>query len=94
MCLLRSSDQRARVWPRTRPLSCIASPPVTSHATVAPAGSSMTETVWFDEPIEHGGAQTDRLVVEDAHDRDDVYEFRTPEGETLTVPKENVRRIE
>ena len=54
----------------------------------------MTETVWFEEPIEHSGAETDRLVVEDAHDRDDEYEFRTPAGETLTVPKANVRRIE
>ena len=54
----------------------------------------MNETVWFDEPIEHGGTQVDRLVVEDVDDRGEEYELRTPEGETLTVPKQRVDRIE
>ena len=54
----------------------------------------MNETVWFEEPIEHGGTDVDRLVVEDVDEKDDEYELRTPQGETLTVPKENVSRIE
>ena len=54
----------------------------------------MTETVWFKEPIEHSGRETDRLVVEDVDERENEYEFRTPEGETLTVRRERVERIE
>jgi len=54
----------------------------------------MNETVWFVEPIEHGGMETDSLVVEDVEDRGDEYELRTPDGETLTVAKGNVDRIE
>ena len=54
----------------------------------------MNETVWFKQPIEHSGAETDRLIVADVDDREDEYELRTPNGETLTVPKENVDRIE
>lgn len=55
---------------------------------------TMNETVWFTEPIEHGGSETDRLVVEDVDDQGEEYEFRTPDGETLTVPKSKVERIE
>lgn len=54
----------------------------------------MNETVWFEEPIEHGGAETDSLVVEDVDDRGGEYELRTPDGETLTVDEGNVDRIE
>lgn len=55
---------------------------------------SDTETVWFDEPIEHSGRQTDSLVVEDVDDLGDSYELTTPDGESITVPKEQVDRIE
>ena len=58
------------------------------------ADPTMNETVWFVEPIEHGGMETDSLVVEDVEDRGDEYELRTPDGETLTVAKGNVDRIE
>ena len=54
----------------------------------------MNETVWFDEPIEHDGVEVDRLVVEDVDDRGEEYEFRTPDGETITVSKDRVDRIE
>ena len=54
----------------------------------------MNETVWFEEPIEHRGTDVDRLVVDDVDEKDGEYEFRTPDGETVTVPKENVSRIE
>lgn len=54
----------------------------------------MTETVWFEDPIEHAGTETDRLVVATAHDRGEDYELRTPDGETVTVPKAKVERIE
>lgn len=52
------------------------------------------QTVWFSEPIDHRGEDTDRLVVEDVDDLGDEYEFQTPDGETLTVSKEQVDRIE
>lgn len=54
----------------------------------------MNETVWFTEPIDHHGHETDRLVVEDADDRGDEYVLRTPDGETLRVSKAVVDRIE
>lgn len=54
----------------------------------------MTRTVWFKEPIEHGGMETDSLVVDRLTETETTYELVTDVGDTLTVQKENVDRIE
>lgn len=54
----------------------------------------MTRTIWFADPIEYKGLKTDSLVVDRLSESGSDYELTTDTGETLTVEKSNVARIE
>ena len=54
----------------------------------------MTKTVWFKEPIEYDGLKTDSPVVDRLSESETTYELTTDTGETVTVQKDDVDRIE